>query len=93
MLQEDDDQSEDIQTVEGAQDEIPVSLHPNSGKGDTEQVCDLPRRERRAPKIFAYDQLGTPACCNVAYANEMLYQYLPIPYKEVQPMAMWTNPF
>lgn len=63
VLQEEDNQNEDEQPVEDSLDEIPIS--PDSGEAK-EQGHDLPRRERRAPKIFAYDQLGTPACYSTA---------------------------
>ena len=89
VLQEEDDQSEDLQPV--GQDEIPESLCPASGEYDREQRHDLQRRERRAPKIFTYDRLGTPACYSAAHANEMLYQYQPALYRRVQPM--WTNQY
>lgn len=87
VLQEEDDRSEDLQPV--GQDEIPESLCPDLGENDREQRHDLQRRERRAPKIFTYDRLGTPVCYSAAHANEMLYQYQPALYRGVQPM--WTN--
>lgn len=60
MLQKEDNQNEDESLVEDSMDEIPISPHLDSGEAK-EQGYDLPRRERRDPKIFTYDQLGTPA--------------------------------
>ncbi|KAK0150851.1 hypothetical protein N1851_008050 [Merluccius polli] len=63
ILQEDDQQSEDEQQpAAAAQDEVPASPHPDSDEEEREQEHYLPQRERQAPKIFTYDQLGTPAC-------------------------------
>ena len=92
-LLEEDNQSENALPVGEAQDEIQDSQSSNSGEEDREQGHDLQRRERRAPKFFTYDQLGTPACYSAARANETLYQYQPLLYREVQPVTMWTNPF
>lgn len=92
VLPEHDDQSEDEQPDEGAQDEIQELLHPDSDEDVIEQRHDLLRRERRAPKIFTYDQLGTPTCYSATHANDMHYQYQPIVYRAVQPVPMWTSP-
>lgn len=87
VLRQEDNQSEDVQPVEDSLDEIPITPRPDSGEV-TEQGHDLPRRERRPPKIFTYDRLGTPACYSTVQANEMFYQYQPMPYREVQPVTM-----
>ncbi|XP_068115048.1 uncharacterized protein [Hyperolius riggenbachi] len=90
-VEQEDNPREDEQSVE-MQDEVLVSQSPNSVEDHT-QVHSLPRRERRAPKVFTYDQLGKPTCYNVVNANEMLYQYYPMPIRGVEPMTMWSNPF
>lgn len=76
------------------EEEIP-SPHPtNSETLDEEEPRDQrSRRERRAPKMFTYDQLGTPACYSTVQADQMFNQYQPRPYTEVQPITMWANPF
>ena len=90
MLQEDDQQSEDEQPAAAVQGEIPASPRSDSDGGEREREHYLPRRERRGPKIFTYDQLGTPACYSAVNAAESLYQYQPILYSNVRPM--WTSP-
>ena len=91
-LLEDEDQSENELPVGEAQDEIQDPPCSDSGEDDREQGHYLERRERRAPKFFTYDQLGTPACYSAARANDALYQYQPLLYREVQPVTLWQNP-
>ncbi|KAJ3590353.1 hypothetical protein NHX12_008305 [Muraenolepis orangiensis] len=81
----------DVQPVEEAQNENSTSPYSDSGGDEREQRDDLPRRERRAPKFFTYDQLGTPTCYSAAHG--MLCQYQPSLFREGQPVTMWTNPF
>lgn len=91
--QDSDNQSEVIQLDEPVEEEDPVALPLDPPENHRQQHYDLPRRERRAPKIFTYDQLGTPACYSAAQANDMLCQCQPMPYREVQPLTMWMSPF
>ena len=91
--QDDDNQNQDVQPDEETQDETSVPLYPDPPENDRQHGYDLPRRERRAPKIFTYDQLGTPACYSAAHANNVLYQSQPILYTDVQPVTMWMSPF
>ncbi|KAG7478880.1 hypothetical protein JOB18_011456 [Solea senegalensis] len=92
VLLEEENQCDD-EPLEDAQDEIPMSPYPDSGEEEREQRRELPRRERRPPKFFTYDNLGTPACYSAAHSNRMPYQYQPLAYRGVQPVMMWTNPF
>ncbi|CAK6983972.1 uncharacterized protein LOC117825942 [Scomber scombrus] len=93
VLQDHDNRSQDVQPDEETQDEILIPLHPGPPGNDRQEAYDLPRRERRAPKIFTYDQLGTPACYSAAHVNHMLYQSQPMLYTDVQPVTMWMSPF
>lgn len=93
VMQVDDNQGEDEQPAERAQDEIPEPQYSGLGNGDRELGYQLSRRERRPSKIFTHDQLGTPACYSAAHANEMPYLCQPMPYRQVQSVKMWTNPF
>ncbi|XP_034557826.1 uncharacterized protein LOC117825942 [Notolabrus celidotus] len=90
------DDNLDEQPVAEAQDEIQDEIqelqHPDSSDDDGELEHDLPKRDRRAPKIFTYDRLGTPSCYSTTHANEA-YQCYPILYREVQPMTVWRNPY
>lgn len=56
---------------------------------EDELECRLPKRERRPPKTFTYDYLGTPACYSVEHTNTMACQ--PTQY-EMQNMTQWTYP-
>ncbi|XP_030601462.1 uncharacterized protein LOC115791517 [Archocentrus centrarchus] len=91
--QEENYQDRDESLVEKAVDEIPAFQHPEPPGGEKEQTDGAPRRERRAPKVFTYDQLGTPTCYSTAYGNERLYQHQPIQYQHIRPVTLWTNPF
>ena len=74
----------DDEPLEDAQDEVPMSPYSNSGEHERqEQRRDLPRRERRPPKILTYDRLGTPACYSVAHTDRVPCQYQSLPYREV----------
>lgn len=72
------------------EEEMPTSPHPtNSETVDEDEPRDQrPRRERRAPKMFTYDQLGTPACYSTVQADQIFNQYQPRLYGEAQPMTM-----
>ena len=93
ILQGHDNQSQDVQPNEETHDEILIPLHPGPPEMDRQQAYALPRRERRAPKIFTYDQLGAPACYSAAHVNHMLYQSQPMLYTDVQPVTMCLSPF
>lgn len=95
-LRENDYHSNDEQSVEMPEvEEVPPSPQSTySGVADEEGPRrQWPSRERRAPKMFTYDQLGTPSCYGTAQANEVVYQYEPRLYTAVQPVTMWANPF
>lgn len=93
VLPEENCECGDVQPVEEAQNENPTSPYSDSGGDEREQRDDLPRRERRAPRFFTYDQLGTPTCYSAAHANGWLCQYQPSLFREGQLVTMWTNPF
>ncbi|KAJ8009627.1 hypothetical protein DPEC_G00090880 [Dallia pectoralis] len=85
-----DGQNEEDQPVGGTQDEIQSQGNLDSSEEEREHGQVLPPRERRAPKIFTYDQLGVPACYSVAPAGGIFYQYQPIVFGEVP--AHWYQP-
>ncbi|KAJ7998297.1 hypothetical protein DPEC_G00221230 [Dallia pectoralis] len=85
-----DGQNEEDQPVGGTQDEIQSQGNLDSSEEEREHGQVLPPRERRAPKIFTYDQLGVPACYSVAPAEGIFYQYQPIVFGEVP--AHWYQP-
>lgn len=91
--QENDRQDEEEQQREVIQEEILTSPHSASSEDESEaeQRYQLPRRERRAPKVFTYDHLGTPACYSAGPANAMPYQYQSIPYRQAQSVTIWPN--
>ncbi len=44
-----------------------------------------PQRERRPPKTFTYDWLGTPACYNVGHTNTLAFQSMPYGMQNLTP--------
>ena len=92
VLLEDECRNDDVQPIEQFQYEDPTSPCRSSSEDEGEQARVRPRREIHAPKIFTYDQLGTPTCYSTANANQVLCQCQPL-YREVQPMTLWPNPF
>lgn len=62
---------------------------PNERNREGEQGYRWPRRERRPPKTFTYDYLGTPACDRVEHLNPGTFQ--PIQYG-MQNLTQWTPP-
>lgn len=91
VLIETDHHVEDLQLAEEMHSNIPES-YDSQTKSQEKQLGDMPKRERRAPRIFTYDQLGTPSCYSTVQANELLYQYQPTPYKDFQ-LVRWMYPF
>lgn len=91
--QEEDHQEEDGQVVGEVMDDTLASPRPCLPESNREGTYSLPRRERRAPKVFTYDQLGTPTCYSTVCTNEMPYQYQPIQHRDIQPITMWPNSF
>uniref|UniRef100_A0A3B3Q8H6 Gypsy retrotransposon integrase-like protein 1 n=1 Tax=Paramormyrops kingsleyae TaxID=1676925 RepID=A0A3B3Q8H6_9TELE len=66
-------------------DDVPVT--PSGSDRETGREYRWPRRERRPPKTFTYDCLGTPACYNVGHANTIAFQSMPY---ERQNLTPWT---
>ncbi len=62
---------------------------PSEVNDEGEQWCRWPRRERRPPKTFTYDYLGTPACYGVEHLNPGTFQ--PIQYG-MQNLTQWAPP-
>ncbi len=60
---------------------------PSEVNDEGEQWCRWPRRERRPPKMFTYDYLGTPACYGVEHLNPGTFQ--PIQYG-MQNLTQWA---
>lgn len=91
--QEEDHQEEDGQVGGEVMDDTLASPRPCLPESNRGGTYSLPRRERRAPKVFTYDQLGTPTCYSTVCTNEMPYQYQPIQHRDIQPITMWPNSF
>ncbi len=70
--------------------EHPVSLETCS---DSMVDGNHPRlqRERRAPRLFTYDHLGTPTCYNTSCCGEV-QQYQNMSYLGQQALPPWPNP-
>lgn len=58
------DQEENDVEEPPVEEPIPASV-PDKHSKNTEQVRQRPSRERKPPKIFTYDRLGSPACYNL----------------------------
>lgn len=50
-----------------------------------------PQRERRAPRLFTYDHLGTPTCYNTSCSGEV-QQFQNMPYCGQQTFPPWPSP-
>lgn len=70
---------------------VPQSDVPNGDYNDTGQGYQRPVRERRAPRLFTYDQLGNPVCYNTGPSN-IMYWYPPVPYGVTQVAGPWMIP-
>ena len=51
-----------------------------------------PVRERRAPRVFTYDQLGNPGCYSTVCPSNAMYWYLPTHYGTMQATHGWPTP-
>lgn len=64
-----------------------------SDNSDTERHYHRPVRERRAPRVFTYDQLGHPTCCSAGPPSNIMYWYppVPLPYGAMQATGAWMT--
>ena len=63
----------------------------SSDNGEAAQHYQRPARERRAPRVFTYDQLGQPACYTAGPPGDIMYWYPPVPqpYGVMQAAGAW----
>ncbi|ROI16652.1 hypothetical protein DPX16_22629 [Anabarilius grahami] len=89
LPQQEGDAMNEEQPVEPPDDVADASAAPDESNSEGEQGYRWPRRERRPPKTFTYDYLGTPACYSAQHPNTMSFH--PTPY-EMQTLIPWTYP-
>lgn len=88
LPQQEGDAMDEEQPVGQSDDVADAHAAPEESNSEGEQGYRWPRRERRPPKTFTYDYLGTPACYSVQYPNTISFH--PTPY-EMQNLTPWTQ--
>lgn len=56
----------------------PLSPPPCESHSDNEQVRERPRRERRPPKLFTYNEFGNPVCYSMGHPTRSMYRCNPM---------------
>ena len=56
----------------------PLSPPPRDTHSESEQVQERPRRERRPPKLFTYNEFGNPVCYSVGPPARSMYRLHPM---------------
>lgn len=75
------------------EDSIPAPLSPGlSGNyNEAVQTPGRPRRERQAPKVFPYNELGKPVCYSIGPPANHTFWYQPLPYGHKAAETQWGN--
>ena len=68
------------------------SPESQSENNSANEQYQRPVRERRAPRVFTYDQLGNPGCYSTACPSNAIYWYLPTHYGTMQATHGWPTP-
>lgn len=85
-------QGETVFPDEGVfEDSIPVPSSPGPRGNDAVQTPGRPRRERRAPKVFTYNELGKPVCYSIESPAHHTFWYQPLPYEHRTAETQWRN--
>lgn len=93
-VQGSDDHHSEEELVEVTREQyVPDPPHSTSSESVDEEEPRYQRsqRERRAPKLFTYDRLGTPVCHNTCYSMTP-YQYHPRVNRDFGPVTGWGGP-
>lgn len=91
-VQDNDNNHLEEQLVEVTEEgDVPYSPYSTSSEtvGEEELGYHRPKRERRAPKFFTYEQLGTPKCYNTCSSAVTPCQYPLLVNQDYGPITMW----
>lgn len=70
----------------------PLSPPSRDSHSENEQVQELPRRERRRPKLFTYNDFGNLVCYSMGPPARPMYRFNPMQHYRVhQPGTMWAD--
>ncbi|KAL6461004.1 hypothetical protein MHYP_G00309700 [Metynnis hypsauchen] len=58
---------------------LPTVVNEGEGEIESEHRHQRPQRERRAPRLFTYDQLGDPVCYYASLPERDMYPHLLLP--------------
>jgi len=88
-----DEALEELETLGDSLVLPPMSPFPCESHSENVQVQDRPRRGRRPPKRFTYDELGFPVCYSLGLPARPTYRCDPAQhYGPHQPRALWPDP-
>ncbi len=76
---------EEKQSGERSDDMEDEHVTPCENDRDAGQENRWPQRERRPPKTFTYNCLGTPAYYNVCHTNTIAFQSMPYGMQNLTP--------
>ncbi|KAL6454997.1 hypothetical protein MHYP_G00365650 [Metynnis hypsauchen] len=71
---------------------LPTVVNEGEGEIESEHRHQRPQRERRAPRLFTYDQLGDPVCYYASLPERDMYPHLLLPKVTVGTMGTWMDP-
>lgn len=60
---------------------VPSSPSLSGNHSEAVQTPGRPRRERQAPKVFTYNELGKPVCYSIGPPTNHTFLYQPLPYR------------
>lgn len=93
-LQEKEQTSDEVETVTSEEvpleDNAPSPLSPPPGE-TLNETYKRQRRERRAPKVFTYNELGNPVCYNTELPAGSRYWHPSVPYGFKWAEIPWMN--
>lgn len=69
----------------------PPSPGPSEGNNGAARTRERPRRERRAPRIFTYEELGNPVCYSIGPPTPQTLWYQPLPYEHRTVETQWRD--
>lgn len=87
-----DEASEELELLGENPVPPPPSPPPRDSQSESEQAQGRPRRERRPPKLFTYNEFGNPVCCSMGPPARSMYRFHPMQhYRGHQPGTMWPD--
>ncbi|KAL7383614.1 hypothetical protein ABVT39_014466, partial [Epinephelus coioides] len=69
----------------------PSSPGRSGSNNDAVQTPGRPRRERRAPRVFTYDELGKPVCYSIGSPAPQTFWYQPLLNEHGRAETQWRD--